>query len=195
MTPWFFSACVRLSDWSFSPVPLTNSDPVVELPPVFGTRFTTSPPLFALAQPSRGGEGDLFGRAGVDHIARRRVAGCTCDRDTVERETPLVAPASMDGKLRGRRAGHDVVRGGDHPGDEHDERVVTANGRKCLHDVAGSVVAAAALRTSTMGSSAVTVIVSSSAPGSSRALTLAVNALVISTRFPHVWTEAFSLRM
>src|SRR6266850_5802919 len=44
-TPWFFRASVRLSDSSFSPVPLTKRLPCVELPPVFGTRFTTSPPV------------------------------------------------------------------------------------------------------------------------------------------------------
>ena len=56
---------------SFSPVPLKKSEPCVELPPVFGTRFTTSPPVSRLAQPTRAGEGDFLGGAGVDHIAGR----------------------------------------------------------------------------------------------------------------------------
>jgi len=45
----------------------------------------------------------------------------------------------------------------------------------------GNVVAAAALRTSTAGGAAVTVMLSATAPGSSCALMPAVNALEIST--------------
>ncbi len=41
--PWSFSACVRLSDSSFSPVPLKKIDPLTLFPPVFGTRFITRP--------------------------------------------------------------------------------------------------------------------------------------------------------
>ena len=67
----------------------------------------------------------------------------------------------MNGKLRGRRASDDVVRARDHAGHEHDERVVAANGRKCLHDVAAAALSPrAALRTSTAGGAAVTVMVS-----------------------------------
>ena len=45
VTPMSFSAGVRLRDWSVSPVPLKKSEPRVVLPPVFGTRFMTSPPV------------------------------------------------------------------------------------------------------------------------------------------------------
>jgi hypothetical protein len=40
-----FNAGVRLSAWSFRPVPLAKNEPRMMLSPLFGTMFMTSPPV------------------------------------------------------------------------------------------------------------------------------------------------------
>ena len=47
VTPWRFSAAVRLSDCSRPPLPPARKDPWVVLPPLFGTMFMTSPAVSA----------------------------------------------------------------------------------------------------------------------------------------------------
>jgi hypothetical protein len=54
-------------------------------------------------------------------------------------QASLVAPAAVDGKLRRRCAGDDVVRAGCHARDEHDERVVDA-GPKTLDEVLAGAI-------------------------------------------------------
>ena len=49
--PWSFNSWVKLSACRFSPVPLAKIEPLIELPPVFGTMFITSPAVSASPSP------------------------------------------------------------------------------------------------------------------------------------------------
>jgi hypothetical protein len=49
--PASLMACVKLSDSSFSPVPVKKMAPEFRLPPVFGTRFITRPAVSCSPRP------------------------------------------------------------------------------------------------------------------------------------------------
>src|SRR5262249_33599558 len=73
---------------------------------------------------------------GVHHITGCRVADRRTSYDqAVQRQTPLVASASMNRKLHGRCSSHDVVCIRDHAGYEYDERVIAADRRNRLHQI------------------------------------------------------------
>ena len=90
-----------------------------------------------LAQGTRGRERHLRRVAGIDHIASRRIAvGRTADSQSVEREAPFVRPAAVHRERGGRSTCDGVVDVRDDARYEHEQRVVTANRRNRLDDLA-----------------------------------------------------------
>ena len=121
----------------FAPGAADEERPLRRIAAVPGHDVHHEPGGLRLAQGTCGRERHLQRVAGIDHIAGRRIAvGRTADLQSVEREAPLVRPAAVNRERCGRGTRDGVVDVRDDARYEHEQRVVTANRRNRLDDLA-----------------------------------------------------------
>ena len=97
----FLESQCQVVGLEFLACPTDKESPTRRVAAGLGHEVHDEATCFGLTQPARTGKGDLFGGASVHNIAGRRIADrCTSDGEAVDGQPPLVAPATMDGKLR-----------------------------------------------------------------------------------------------